>query len=471
MAIASLFLISLSLVLVSVDRGNAIDRNQSQPSVCQETIYPVTDIDPSNISIGEVAIESGIARTGAHDDCKRVTPLPQGTRARIVAQTTGPDRFKKIVPWYQLDYGAWIEASAMSIFTAPVPTQATIAVADVRADTAKTELVLPLSAPVPFEIQQNDRGFGITLYNTTGKISQLNLPPALTTAASPLVKTPAPTSQSLAIGSITSSPSPTSPTVQPLQWAANKFITLPNTGIATASWQAPTSDRVQINLQLRAQQQWGYQTAYRNNSLVITLRNPPQLSRNPQKPLSGLTVVVDPGHGGIDSGAVGRAYGNTYLEKTVNMQMSEYLQRALIDRGANVVMTRTTDINPSLDDRQVIINRTLPVVSISIHHDAGTPGRSSGASIYWYQPQSQNFAAFLLDYFSTQGNRPILNNRGVIWRSFALARPSNTPAVLLEVGFMTDPPEITDLARPARQQELAGVLADGIAQWVVSKAS
>ena len=153
------------------------------------------------------------------------------------------------------------------------------------------------------------------------------------------------------------------------------------------------------------------------------------------------------------------------------MQMSEYLQRALIDRGANVVMTRTTDINPSLDDRQVIINRTLPVVSISIHHDAGTPGRSSGASIYWYQPQSQNFAAFLLDYFSTQGNRPILNNRGVIWRSFALARPSNTPAVLLEVGFMTDPPEITDLARPARQQELAGVLADGIAQWVVSKAS
>ena len=172
MAIASLFLISLSLVLVSVDRGNAIVIAQSQPSVCQETIYPVTDIDPSNISIGEVAIESGIARTGAHDDCKRVTPLPQGTRARIVAQTTGPDRFKKIVPWYQLDYGAWIEASAMSILTAPVSTQATIAVADVRADTAKTELVLPLSAPVPFEIQQNDRGFGITLYNTTGKISQ-----------------------------------------------------------------------------------------------------------------------------------------------------------------------------------------------------------------------------------------------------------------------------------------------------------
>ncbi|WP_146138317.1 N-acetylmuramoyl-L-alanine amidase family protein, partial [Chamaesiphon polymorphus] len=362
MAIASLFLISLSLVLVSVDRGNAIVIAQSQPSVCQERISPVTQIDPNTISIGEVAIESGIARTGAHDDCQRVTPLPQGTRARIVAQTTGPDRFKQIVPWYQLDYGAWIEASAVSILTTPVTTQATISAADVRADTAKTELVLPLSAPVPFEIQQTDRGFGITLYNTTGSISQLNLQPAIATAT--------PTSPSLAISS-SSSPSPASPTAQPLQWAANKFLTLPTTGIATASWQAPTSDRVQINLQLRAQQQWGYQTAYRNNNLVITLRNPPQLSRNPQKPLSGLTVVVDPGHGGIDSGAVGRAYGNTYLEKTVNMQVSEYLQQALIDRGANVVMTRTTDINPSLDDRQVIINRTLPVVSISIHHDAG----------------------------------------------------------------------------------------------------
>jgi N-acetylmuramoyl-L-alanine amidase len=226
---------------------------------------------------------------------------------------------------------------------------------------------------------------------------------------------------------------------------------------------------VKINLQLRSAQQWGYQMAYRGNNLVISLRQPPRLSRHPQQPLKGLTVVVDPGHGGIDSGAVGQAYGTTYLEKTVNIQLSTYLQQELQRRGANVVMTRQTDVNPSLDDRQEIINRTLPIVSISIHHDAATPGRSEGASIYWYHPQSQHFANFLLDYFSYKGDRPILNNNGVIHRSFALARPSVAPAVLLEVGFMTNPPEITDLARPERQQQLASVLADGIAQWIVTR--
>jgi N-acetylmuramoyl-L-alanine amidase len=441
LSIASIFAVTLAIVIVSAQHSFAQVRTiapANQPDVCAENIAPVTSIDPNNTSIGEVIRDLGVARTGAHDDCQRITPLPKGTRARIVAQAQGPDRQKKIVPWYQFDYGGWIEASEVSVVPVPIPTIATLNTARVQIDPTKTELILPLSAPVPLDIQQSDRSFGITLYNTTGKISQIELPPV---AAAP----------------------------KSLQWVATKPLQLPSTGIANVNWQALSPDRIQINLQLRSKQQWGYQMAYRGNNLILTFRNPPQLSRNPQQPLSGLTVVVDPGHGGIDSGAIGKAFGQTYMEKTVNSQMSTYLQQELTKRGATVVMTRTTDINPSLEDRQVIINRTQPVISISIHHDAGTPGRSSGASIYWYHPQSQNFAAYLLDYYSKKGNRPILNNRGVIQRSFALARPSTAPAVLLEVGFMTNPPEITDLARPQRQQELAGVLADGISNWIVSR--
>jgi N-acetylmuramoyl-L-alanine amidase len=63
-----------------------------------------------------------------------------------------------------------------------------------------------------------------------------------------------------------------------------------------------------------------------------------------------------------------------------------------------------------------------------------------------------------------------LNNNGVIEKSFALARPSGAPAVLLEMGFMTDAAEITELAQPATQQRLAKVLANGIQQWIVSRA-
>jgi N-acetylmuramoyl-L-alanine amidase len=165
------------------------------------------------------------------------------------------------------------------------------------------------------------------------------------------------------------------------------------------------------------------------------------------------------------------AYGKTYEEKILNISFSQIFQKELQSRGAIVTMTRTTDINPSLDDRHNMINRTSPAVSISIHHDASTPGRSRGASIYWYQPQSKNLAASLLSTFSKKGNRPILNNNGVIQKSLAVVRPSGAPAVLLEVGFMTDPQEVTELSKPATQQRLAKVLTDGITQWVVSQAA
>jgi N-acetylmuramoyl-L-alanine amidase len=419
----------------------------SQPAVCASYIQPVTSIDLSTAAIGEVVSELGVARTGAHDDCRRVTPLPRGTRAHIVAEGSGPDRYKKIVPWYQLDYGAWIEASEVQVLTTPIETMATLDRVKFRSDAAKTEIVLPLSAPVPLEIQQSGGSFGITLHNTVNKIV------ASAPGNGPRLTLENPTGKS-----------------QPIDWLANRIVNLDRGVVQRANWQLFGNNQLQLNLQLRSPQQWGYQMAYRGNNLVISLREPPKLSRNPQQPLQNLTVVVDAGHGGIDSGAIGRANGSTYLEKTVNIDLSTYLQRELQIRGARVVMTRTTDINPSLDDRQAIINQSQPVVSISIHHDAATPGRSSGASIYWYHPQSQDFAASLLKYFSDKGDRPILNNNGVIYRSFALARPSIAPAVLLEVGFMTNPTEITDLAQPGRQQQLANVLADGIVQWIAARA-
>jgi N-acetylmuramoyl-L-alanine amidase len=443
LSIASLSIVTIAAILLASHSSFAQEKiaQAPQPEVCNDQFAPIAAAELADAPVGEVTSELGVARTGAHDDCLRLTPLPRGTRARIVSESQGPNRFKKIVPWYQLDYGAWIEATEVNVLSVPVSTQATLTgTPQLTADATKTEFILPLGTPVPLQIQQTDRSLGITLYNTKGKISQLNI-------QNPKGKP------------------------QQLPWVANKLTQIPTTGVINANWQNLNLDRIQINLQTRSRQQWGYQMAYRGNNLVVTLRQPPQLSRNPQQPLQGLTVVVDAGHGGTDSGAVGKAFGQTYMEKTVNIQISEYLQQELQKRGAKVVMTRTTDVNPSLDDRQVIINRTQPVVSISLHHDAGTPGRASGASIYWYHPHSQNFAAFMLDYFSKNGHRNILNNNGVIQRSFALARPSTAPAVLLEVGFMTNPPEITDLARPQRQQELAKVLANGISEWLLSRSS
>jgi N-acetylmuramoyl-L-alanine amidase len=410
---------------------------QSSSSVCANDLVTPAIANLNSFPVYEVTKELGVARVGPHDDCKRVTPLPRGTRSRVIASATGPDRFKKIVPWSQLDYGAWIESSELQSLAVNLPLQSQLTNVTTRILPETTELVFPLSSPVPIEVQQGDRTFSLTFHNTNGAIRSLN-------EAS-----------------------------KQQNWLANSAVKFTNPVVGQGSWQRAGANDVRFNFQLKPRQQWGYQMRYEGNSFVLALRQPPKLSYDINKPLKNLRIVVDPGHGGNDSGAASSFNGTSYQEKTVNLQLSEFLQRELQNRGAIVTMTRTTDVNPSLDDRQVIINRVAPALSISIHHDASASGRvgAEGSSIYWYHPQSQNLAAFMLDYFSRNGNRPILNNNGVLQKSFAVARPSGAPAVLLEVGFMTNQKEITVLAKSATQQRLAKVLADGITQWIASQSA
>lgn len=405
---------------------------QSTDSVCPSGLVAPAITNKANLPVYEVTKDLGVARVGPNDDCKRLTPLPRGTKARIVASANGPDRFNKIVPWSQLDYGAWIESSELMASTAPLTSQFNNVTAKILPET--TEIVFALSSAVPVQVAQGDRTFSLTFHNT----SALN--PMLIEGA------------------------------KSQKW--NGTVKFTNPVIDRATWQKIGTDQIRCDFQLKPKQQWGYQMRYAGNSLVLVLRQPPKIGSNIAQPLKGIRIVVDPGHGQNDSGAVGKVNENTYLEKTLNLQLASFLQQELQTKGAIVTMTRSTDVNPSLDDRQAIINQTAPAMSISIHHDASASGRvgARGASIYWYHPQSQNLATTLLNYFAREGKRPILNNNGVIEKSFAVARPSGAPAVLLEVGFMTAAEEVTELAQPATQQRLARVLANGIQQWIIDRA-
>jgi N-acetylmuramoyl-L-alanine amidase len=402
-------------------------------NVCASGLVQPAITDKSKFPVYQVTKDAGVARLGPDDDCARLTPLPKGTKARVIATTSGPNRSRQPVPWSQLDYGAWIESSELTLANAPTLLNSQLTKISTRSVAEATEIVFPLSSAVPIQVSQADRTFSLTLHNTNGTIQTL-------TEDSKVQK-----------------------------WANTVKFT--NPVIDRATWQKVGTDAIRFNFQLKPKQQWGYQLRYEGNSLVLALRQPPKITANISQPLRGIKIVVDPGHGQEDSGASGSANGVTYLEKTLNLQLSIQLQQELQKRGAIVTMTRSTDLNPSLDDRQVIINKTAPALSISIHHDSSASGRvgARGASIYWYHPQSKNLAESILSYFAREGKRPILNNNGVIEKSFAVARPSIAPAVLLEVGFMTAPEEVTELAQPATQQRLAKVLANGIQQWVITQ--
>jgi N-acetylmuramoyl-L-alanine amidase len=403
-------------------------------NVCATGLVQPAITNKSSFPVYQVIKDAGVARLGPDDDCARLTPLPKGTKARVIATAEGPNKSRQPVPWSQLDYGAWIESSELTLANTPALVNAQLTSVSTRALAEATEIVFPLSSPVPIQVAQADRTFSLTFHDTNGTIQTLT----------------------------------ENNRVQ--KWASTVKFT--NPVIDRATWQKVGTDAIRFNFQLKPKQQWGYRLRYEGNSLVLALRQPPKITSNISQPLKGIKVVVDPGHGKEDSGALGSAKGITYMEKTLNLQLSLELQQELQKRGAIVTMTRSTDLNPSLDDRQVIVNQIAPAISISIHHDASASGRvgARGASIYWYHPQSQNLAASILSYFAREGKRPILNNNGVIEKSFAVARPTGAPAVLLEIGFMTAPEEVTELAQPATQQRLAKVLASGIQQWVIDRA-
>lgn len=115
-------------------------------------------------------------------------------------------------------------------------------------------------------------------------------------------------------------------------------------------------------------------------------------------PLYGATVVLDPGHGGIETGATGE---NGLVEKDLNLRVSELARAALEREGATVVLTRTADYRITLQARAAIVKRLQPPVFISVHFNGGHDGPSDrpGTEMYYQHasPESKRLAGLLYE--------------------------------------------------------------------------
>lgn len=364
----------------------------------------VSIITPSQLEVAEVIVDSGIARTGPSTDYSRLTPLPKGTRATI----TGKEG-----EWLRLDYGGWINSKEVKISPSAVPPRSIIRSVQAKQVNGSTEVTFPLQVPVPMTVQQGDRTLVLTLYNTTAQTDII------------------------------------------------RFDDDPV--ISRLDWQQVAPGQVQYTFNLKTQQQWGYKLEYRGTSLVMSLRHPPVTQPQSGKPLTGIKIVLDAGHGGTETGAQGPT---GYPEKDVNLIVTKLLANQLVARGATVYLTREEDKNLSLPERTAIIDRLEPAIAISIHYnslpDEGDAFNTKGFGAFWYHPQAHGLAVFLHNYVVQKMNRP---SYGVFWDNLALVRPATAPSVLLELGFMSNPFEFEWVVNPQEQQKLAVILADGITQW------
>ena len=187
--------------------------------------------------------------------------------------------------------------------------------------------------------------------------------------------------------------------------------------------------------------------------------------------LKGRTIVIDPGHGGTDSGAVGVG---GLKEKDVTLEVSQKVREILENSGVKVVMTREDDrdvYGPTATDAQELQARVdygnfTPNVDVfvSIHCNAYTTASSNGTSTYYYPKTWLDalLAQNLQDAMVEHGDR---RDRGIHEARFYVCRHSAMPAALVELAFITNYVEGSLLADEDFQNEMAQGIAEGLANY------
>lgn len=179
-------------------------------------------------------------------------------------------------------------------------------------------------------------------------------------------------------------------------------------------------------------------------------------------------IFIDPGHGGPDPGAI----GNGVTEEFVNLNVANELARLLRQGGFDVKIYRTTsdenvlsDKNADLRNRARMANEWGADYFISIHTNSSENTAAQGAEAYVYRlgGASERLGQSILRSVSEElGSR----NRGVMKANFAVLKRTDMPAVLLELGYLTNPTEALNLNSPLWQRKVAKAIYDGIVSYI-----
>jgi N-acetylmuramoyl-L-alanine amidase len=194
-------------------------------------------------------------------------------------------------------------------------------------------------------------------------------------------------------------------------------------------------------------------------------------------------VVLDPGHGGQDSGAI----CGGVLEKDLTLDVARRIDRLLNSEGIATLMTRVGDTYVSVADRAAFANRVRKCIFVSIHFNEDNKPVTSGVETYYAgrqitagsflaswlpflwrpfsdspNPESQNLAGFIQEALVAR-TRSI--DRGTQAGQFFVIANVTSPAVLIEGGFLTNKEDISKLASEDYRDQIAAAVADGILRY------
>jgi N-acetylmuramoyl-L-alanine amidase len=238
-------------------------------------------------------------------------------------------------------------------------------------------------------------------------------------------------------------------------------------------------------------------TEFIESSLTAPTRHLITFDRKQDK--KKFTVVLDAGHGGKDSGAVGY---NGYREKDVNLAVTKLINEKLKDEF-NTIMTRDDDVFIELAERAEIGNRAKTDLFISVHANAINKPSTRGIEVFYYSKKESAYAKAIAAYENSVDEKfgitkdytefivndifyhinqeksaklasvtleNMLSATGAVRRrvdgaNFAVLRGSKSPSILIELGFMTNKEECLNMVDPLYQEMLAEAIAKAIRKY------
>jgi len=226
--------------------------------------------------------------------------------------------------------------------------------------------------------------------------------------------------------------------------------------IRNVSYEQVEDEVFRITIDLNHAQHWGHQVYYRGNSLIIKIkRQPADLS------VSKLTIAVDAGHGGSNTGAGGPTGSS---EKMLALAVSLKLQKVLQQAGAKVIMTRTTEKFFDNKERILFYRDSVPDLLISIHlNSSADPIRAGGTSTFYRYIGFRNLSNSIYKHMLELGLKEYGNNSSF---NFMLNSPIEYPNALVEALFLSNPEEEMKILDESFQQQMAEKILQGIKDFL-----
>ncbi len=204
-----------------------------------------------------------------------------------------------------------------------------------------------------------------------------------------------------------------------------------------------------------------YSTNFNNGDFTLIMKN---ILKTPGLPLKGLKIVVDPGHGGQEKGALGLFRDD---EKNINLTVAQQLKTELESKGAVVYLTRTNDVDVDLYERVKFAKANDADIFISVHMNSlpqgADPNARHGSGVYYYNNSAKSLADSIRKSLVAELDT---NDDNSHQASFAVLRTGEYLGVLAELAYMINPEDSVIYKSPDFAEKSAAAIAKGVVNYV-----